>query len=104
MAHSITIRFLTDFPIVVNGGITKWRITCELVGKGGKRYELLAMCLNDQGQGTIVISRGREAAFHSLMDLGFSADKGTLLAKIFSKLVRDGRAELVQRARPWSPP
>ena len=93
MQGVLKIRLKTELPVVVDGGITRWKIAPEWYGKNGGKLAIVAECVTT-GQ-RITLLDGRDSAVrHSLAD-GLSARRGTIEAKIYAKLVRTGRAEVI---------
>jgi hypothetical protein len=91
----LTIRFRQRLPIIVDGGLTRWKIELSSHGKNGCKLAVYATCLNDVQQPPIKITDGRESAVQNELNNGLSAKEGTTLYKIFAKLVREERAEVV---------
>lgn len=95
MPQYLTIELTAPLPIEIDGGRTRWRIELVFGGKNDKVGIFHARCLTNGNAITILEGRARYmegAVMHPV-----SAPSGTLLAQIFSKLVRLGLAKVVTR-------
>lgn len=91
---TVTIRLRCGLPIVVDGGITRWRISAIPQGKNGSHLVIGCDCIGDPARSiNLAIGRRRDVSTTG----PFDAERGTVLALIFAKLVREGRAEWVNR-------
>lgn len=97
--HFFSIRLLVPLPVLVDGGLTRWRISFSYFGKNGGRAEIVADCVSDRCD-PIVFASGRAREMEGRLRCnGIYAERGTLGHRILAKLVREGRAETVdQRA------
>ena len=57
---SLRFRLTVPLPLVVDGGVTKWRIQNERFGKGGNRFAVIAECLTTGELITMMSGRARE--------------------------------------------
>lgn len=78
----------------VNGGLTRWKIEGEAFGKNCGRYWIYAMRLDTKE--TITIQEGRRRYLEGHEYKHMMAERGTLLARIFAKAVKDGNAEWIR--------
>lgn len=102
MADYLSARLLVPLPVIVDGGVTRWKIYASKYGKNGKRMEVLAQCLSDPTQRYVALADGRTGVVERQLLLGLTAERGTTAARLFLKLVREGRAELLDtRSSPF---
>lgn len=91
------VRIRVPLPLFIDGGLTRWKLYTSSCGKNGSRLELLAKCVSDPERAMITIYAGRERdVMHSIMSGGILVKRGTLEAKLMSRLVREGCAEIVR--------
>lgn len=88
-----TFRLREPLPVAVNGGRTRWVIYPKYYGKNHVKCCLWARCIDTGEQ--IEIRDGRNDLEECMRDFGIKVPHGTLLHRIFSKLVRERRAAII---------
>lgn len=95
------VRFRRPFPIVVDGGETRWRISYDVFDKNGKSMEVFASCLDDGRY--LVVTKGRTKDVQRELSQGIFLMSGTpeadMVMRILRKAVKDGTAEEVRPVR-----
>lgn len=95
MPRMVTIHLTSPLPIEIDGDRTRWRIDLVFGGKNDKHGMFIAHCLSSGN--SITILEGRARYMEGTVMRPLSAPAGSLLAQIYSKLVRLGLAEYVTR-------
>lgn len=86
----LVIAVTAQLPVTIDGGLTIWSIQKDRYGKGGGRLAVIAKCI--QSGEIITLMDGRADTTEHALTTGLVAKPGTTAYKIFTKLIREGKA------------